>query len=339
MERAEVLRWLRETDESKLRELRTEADLVRYEVVGDEVHLRGLVDIGNVCVRRCLYCGLRAGVPMQRYRMTHEEILRVARQAKNFGYGTLVMQAGEDPGIETGWFAELIAKIKSRFGLAVTVSLGERPLEDYRRWREAGADRILLKFESSDPELYRHIHPPLSDHDPSRPDQLRALRELGYEIGSGAMIGVPGQTYEILADDLMLFKSLDLDMIGIGPFIPHPQTPLGQEALSGSPSVPDQVPATDQMTLTCLALTRLLCPDANLPATTALLTVSSTGCIDALRSGANVIMPNLTPAEYSTLYEIYPKPAPPAPEEINRRVMEEIKTAGRTAGTGPGPRK
>ena len=336
IDRAEALHWLRETDRRRLRELWDEADRVRRATVGDEVHLRGLIDIGNVCVRRCLYCGLRAGTPMKRYRMTHEEILAAAGLAKKFGYGTLVLQAGEDPGSETEWFYELLLKIKDRLGLAVTVSLGERPLADYRRWREAGADRVLLKFESSDPDLYRRLHPPLAEGEPSRPDQLRALRSLGYEIGSGAMIGLPGQTYDILADDLMLFKSLDLDMIGVGPFIAHPLTPLGQEPPA---PVPDQVPASDTMTLTVVALTRLLRPDANIPATTALVTLSSTGYADALTAGANVIMPNLTPPEYACLYEIYPKPKPAGPEAVNARVMAELEKAGRTVGKGTGRRR
>jgi biotin synthase len=336
--RDEILRRLRETDRARLRESWAEADRVRRETVGDEVHLRGLIDIGNVCVRRCLYCGIRAGAPMRRYRMSREEVLAQAALAKKFGYGTLVLQSGEDPGIETEGMARLLVEIKDRYGLAVTVSLGERPLADYRRFREAGADRVLLKFESSNPDLYRRIHPPLADNEPSRPDQLRALRDLGYEIGSGAMIGVPGQTFDILARDLLLFAALDLDMIGIGPYIPHPATPLGQEMLGNWRPGPDQVPNSDLMTLNALALTRLLCPQANIPATTALVTVSATGYADALNAGANVIMPNLTPAPYASLYEIYPKPLPPGPEAVHAAVLSAIAAAGRRPGSGRGGR-
>jgi len=336
--RALIDDWLREDDPEKLQELRERADRVRAERVGDEVHLRGLIDFGNLCRRNCLYCGLRAGNrELPRFRMSPEEILDCARAAADFGYGTVVLQAGEDETMSAAWLAEVIRGIKDRFALAVTISVGERPFEDYRKWREAGADRLLLKFETSDPELYARIHPAKPGL-PTRIELLKAGREMGYEIGSGVMIGLPGQTYQSLADDLMLFHELDLDMIGSGPFIPNPDTPLGKEALANPPTDPDQVPASSEMTLKVIALTRLLCPQANLPATTALSTLEQGSYLQGLRAGANVIMPQVSPPRFRELYRIYPGAPPLAPEEVFRSVMRDLQAAGRRPGRGPGGR-
>ena len=199
--------------------------------MGDEVHLRGLIEISNRCVRECHYCGLRAGNRnLRRYRMSEEEIMACVAQAHAYGYGTVVMQSGEDEGITADWMAGIIRRIRRETPLAVTLSLGERDEADLKAWREAGADRYLLRFETSNPELYARIHPiphPRRGDGRSRLEILRDLAAMGYEIGSGVMVGIPGQTYDDLAPDIELFRELDLDMIGVGPFIPHPGTPLG----------------------------------------------------------------------------------------------------------------
>jgi biotin synthase len=219
---------LRATDPSRLASLWAEADRVRRENVGEEVHLRGLVEISNFCVRSCGYCGIRAeNRKLTRYRMSCPEVLECARQAVEYGYGTLVVQAGEDYGIRREPLAEMIRQVKAETPLAVTLSLGERPEGDLAAWREAGADRYLLRFETSDRALYDRIHPPRPGQ--ARSDRfalLRRLRELGYEIGSGVMIGIPGQSYATLAQDIAMFRELDLDMIGVGPWLAHPETPL-----------------------------------------------------------------------------------------------------------------
>lgn len=341
MTRQEILGWLRETDETRLAGLWGAADAVRRSCVGDAVHLRGLVEFSNVCVRQCAYCGLRAGNrALPRYRMSAEEILDCARKARAFGYGTVVLQSGEDPGCRAGWLAEVVRRVKAETGLAVTLSVGERSLPELALWREAGADRYLLRFETSNRSLYESIHPALPGVVSDRIALLCQVRELGYEVGSGVMVGIPGQTWGDLADDLEWFARLDLDMIGVGPFIPHPQTPLGQRVLSGTvPSPADQVPASEQATCKVMALARLVCPYANIPSTTALATLNrASGRELGLCRGGNVVMPNLTPQKYRSLYEIYPAKACVTEDAAACRacLAGRIRALGRTLGTGPG---
>jgi len=335
--------WLRETDEGRLDELWRDADAVRKAHVGDEVHLRGLIEISNCCVRQCGYCGLRRGnTGLERYRMTREEILDCARLAVSYGYGTVVMQAGEDYGIETAWLADVVRWIKTETPLAVTLSLGERPDEDLIAWRQAGADRYLLRFETSDERLYETIHPSLPGRASDRIAILHRLKELGYEAGSGVMIGIPGQTYASLANDIALFGQLDLDMIGVGPYLPHPDTPLGVPETAPKAPPGDQVPNAELMTYKVVALTRLTCPEANIPSTTALATINkASGREFGLMRGANIVMPNLTPVKYRALYEIYPAKAciDETSEQCRVCLEARIRGIGRQAGKGPGGRR
>jgi biotin synthase len=331
IDRAEILGWLAERDEAALEPLWRRADETRRANVGDEVHLRGLLEISNHCVRACHYCGLRAGhYGLERYRLTLDEIIEGARAAERFGYGTVVLQAGEDPALDGDRVTEIVRAIRAATSLAVSLSLGERSAEELAAWREAGADRYLLRFETSDPELYRKIHPPHS-RGRDRFEVLDDLRRLGYEVGTGILIGIPGQTLDDLAGDLERLRTLDPDMIGSGPFIPHPDTPLGAEAESGL--------ATPLVTCIVLALSRLLCPEANIPATTALATLDpETSRELGLQRGANVVMPNLTPVRYRSLYEIYPGKAcvGETAEVCNRCLAARIDSIGRRVGTGPG---
>ena len=337
LDRPGILGWLRETDGARLEELWRAADGVRRAHVGDEVHLRGLVEISNHCLRQCAYCGLRAdNREITRYRMTADEILACAKQARDFGYGTVVLQSGEDEGLPRDGVADIVRRIKGEVGVAVTLSLGERTLDELRAWREAGADRYLLRFETSNPDLFSRMHPPRPGKRPARMDLLRALAPLGYEAGSGVMIGLPDQSYEDLANDLDLFRELDLDMIGVGPFIVHPATPFGK----AGPAQPGrQVPATELMTYKMIALARLLCPDANIPSTTALATRNlDEGRELGLQRGANIVMPNLTPPEYRALYAIYPAKAciRETADLCNRCITGRIHKLGREIGRGPG---
>ena len=344
--RDEILFWLRETDTARLERLWRAADETRARWVGDEVHLRGLVEISNYCVRGCTYCGIRGpNRAVERYRVSAETILACARRAREFGYGTLVLQSGEDYGIESEWMAEVIRRVKRETGLVVTLSLGERPRRDLVAWREAGADRYLLRFETSDDELYRRIHPDLPGRVSDRLADLRTLQELGFEAGTGIMVGIPGQTHETVADDIELFRGMDMDMIGIGPYLPHPATPLGaefrQRAASGD-WPPDQAPNDELTTCKVIALTRLARPDANLPATTALSLIDkAAGRAHGLRRGANVVMPNLTPVADRRRYEIYPEKADvhETAEAINTSIRELLDALGRTVGAGAGGRR
>jgi biotin synthase len=342
---AEILRWLRETDPAALEQLFAQADEVRRTHVGDAVHLRGLIEISNYCVRQCHYCGLRAERQTPRYRMNREEILACAHQSVELGFGSVVMQAGEDFGIEAHWLAEVIRAIKAETPLAITLSLGERLPDELQLWRQAGADRYLLRFETSDPGLYAAIHPKRKDapgahSSPSdRIDQLKLMRQMGYEIGSGVMAGIPGQSYEMLARDIELFAELDLDMIGIGPFLAHPETPLGRPDAPTAGS--EQVPSNEWMVLKTVALTRIVCPQANLPATTALATINTVdGREHGLESGGNVFMPIVTPSPYRQMYQIYPGKAciDEDATQCNGCLRARIARLGRTVGEGPGGR-
>ncbi len=339
--------WLRENDPERLETLWRLADETRRRYVGDEVHLRGLLEISNCCVRACAYCGIRGpNHAVQRYRLTEDVILEGARKAEVFGYGTLVLQSGEDYGVETAWLAGVLRRIRVETSLAaITLSLGERPDEDLVAWREAGADRYLLRFETSDETLYRRIHPDLPGRVSDRLAMLRRLQILGYEAGTGIMVGLPGQTHTSIADDIELFRGMDMDMIGIGPYLPHPATPLGEEYARRQASgawPADQAPNSELMTCKVVALTRLARPDANLPATTALsLADRASGRAHGLQRGANVVMPNLTPVEERARYEIYPQKADvhESAEVINAQLQTLLEELGRRVGSGAGGRR
>lgn len=339
MTREQILDYLKTTDERHLEALWQAADEVRRQEVGDAVHLRGLLEISNHCIRQCHYCGLQVGnAAVTRYRMPVEEILACAHEGLSFGYGTVVIQAGEDPGLTRQWVADLVRRIKGETPLAVTLSLGERSEEDLAAWRQAGADRYLLRFETSNPTLYQRIHPALPGGAPDRIALLRTIKALGYETGSGVMIGIPGQTWDDLAADIELFRELELDMIGVGPFIPHGATRLGQaDASTVAPE--NQVPNTELMTYKVMALARLVCPSANIPATTALATLNTpTGRELCLSRGANIVMPNLTPKKYRALYEIYPSKAciDETASDCRACMHGRIRSIGREVGRGRG---
>lgn len=270
------------------------ADEVRRSRVGDGVHLRALIEISNHCARTCRYCGLRAGNRhLPRYRMEPEEIVAVAMEAAALGYRTVVMQSGEDSWYEAEAIAAIVRQIKAEADVAITLCVGERPREDYVAWREAGADRYLLRIETSDRDLYRQLHPRMSFDNRLR--CLHLLRELGYQVGTGVLIGLPGQSAEHLARDVQFFAKFQPNMIGMGPFIPNPNTPLA--GCSGGDVA---------STLRMIALSRLLVPDAHIVATTALGSIDPLGREKGLQAGADVMMPNMTPGQYRSLYEIYP---------------------------------
>ena len=302
------------------------ADEVRRRYVGDEVHLRGIIEFSNHCVRNCHYCGLRAANrSLPRYRMSPQEMVAIAERAAALGLGTVVLQSGEDPYWDAEKLAAVVREIKRRTGLAVTLSVGDRPREDYARWREAGADRYLLKHETADADLFRRLRPGTTLA--GRLERLRDLRELGYQVGSGNMVGLPGQSLASLADDIVLLQELDVEMAGIGPFLPHPQTPLAGAQ-----------PGSVDLTLRVLAVARLALPWAHLPATTALGTADPEGRQKALRCGANVIMPNVGPTEYRPLYQIYPGKIclGDRAESCVACLHRMVEGLGRTIGRGPG---
>lgn len=301
------------------------ADKTRKEYVGDEVHLRGLIEFSNICKRQCKYCGLRCEDKfIDRYRISKENIISYAEHAVNMGYKTIVLQSGEDEYYNTDLMCEIIAGIK-KLGVALTLSIGEKTYEEYKAFKEAGADRYLIRIETTDKTLYNQMHPNM-DFD-NRVRCLEDLGRLGYEVGTGCLVGLPNQTIESLADDILFFKEINADMVGIGPFIPHPHTPL-KDSATGSFT----------LALKVMALTRILLKDINIPATTAMETLNPNGRIIALQSGANVVMPNVTTTEYRAKYEIYPNKIciNENPDKCKGCISAKIQSIGRSVSTSFG---
>jgi biotin synthase len=261
---------------------------------GDSVYMRGLIEFTNYCKQNCNYCGIRAGNPsVERYRLDKETILKCCAEGHALGYRTFVLQGGEDPFYTDDILCDILSTIKSTYpDCAITLSIGERSLESYARLKKAGIDRYLLRHETASPSLYKELHPNMSQE--NRIQCLHTLKTLGVQVGAGFMVGLPGQTTEDLVDDLLFLKDLSPSMVGIGPFIPQKDTPLGH-ASKGSV----------EMTLLMVALTRLLLPNALLPSTTALGTLDPKGREKALKAGANVVMPNLSPTDVREQYALY----------------------------------
>lgn len=315
-------------DGNNIEALTQAADRVRRKYVGDEVHLRGLIEFSNYCKQNCLYCGLRRdNKKVNRYRLTEEEIIEFARHASELGYKTVVMQSGEDPYFTAERMAKIISEIK-KFDLAVTLSIGEKTFEEYKAYKDAGADRFLIRIETTDKNLYEKLDPDMNWENRLR--CLEDLKSLGYEVGSGCLVGIPEQTLESLADDILFFKKINADMIGIGPFIPNDNTPLSQ-AEGGS----------FELALKVMAITRLLLPDINIPATTAMETLNPQGRLIALQSGANVVMPNVTQGDYRKFYEIYPGKicVNDTPDKCRGCISGKISSIGRSISKDYGFRK
>ena len=306
----------------------TAADRVRRQFVGDEVHLRGLIEFSSYCARNCFYCGLRRDNGNQvRYRLTEEQILAFATKAKHYGYQTVVLQSGEDESYTDEMLESIIQKIKA-LGLAVTVSIGEKTKTSYARDRAAGADRYLLRIETTDEGVYQALHPGMALANRLR--CLTDLRALGYEVGTGGLVGLPGQTIESIAKDILFYQTIDADMVGVGPFIPHGDTPLKAE--SGG---------TFEMTRKVMAITRLLLPDSNIPATTAMESLDPNGRLIALVSGANVVMPNATEGAYRQWYQLYPGKIclDDTPEQCWNCMSGKVASIGRTVASNHGFRQ
>lgn len=291
----ELLALLQCNDAKILEALRQAAQAQAQQTFGNNVYLRGLIEFSNFCKNDCLYCGIRrSNRKASRYRLTPQEILECCATGYALGLRTFVLQGGEDFAYDDKRLAEVVAEIKRQYpDCAVTLSAGERKPEIYRQWFEAGADRYLLRHETANPEHYAKLHPTelrLS----TRLECLRSLKEIGYQVGTGFMVGSPCQTVENLVEDLLFIKSFNPHMVGIGPFIPHKDTPFGKED-AGSAS----------LTLKLISILRLLLPKANLPATTALNTLLPNGHQQGILAGANVIMPNLSPQNVRDKYTLY----------------------------------
>ena len=292
---AEYEALLRNRSEALSAELRARAVRVRKAVYGNAVFTRGLVEISSFCKNDCLYCGIRrSNGQAERYRLTPEDILVCCREGWELGFRTFVLQGGEDPWFSDERLCPLLRQIKAEFpACAVTLSLGERSRESYQRLFDAGADRYLLRHETADPDHYRALHPPELSWE-HRMECLRELKEIGYQVGCGFMVGSPGQTEKELAKELKFVETFRPAMCGIGPFIPHKDTPFR-----------DQPAGSVDLTCYLLSILRLIQPNLLLPATTALGTLDPLGREKGILAGANVVMPNLSPVEVRKKYMLY----------------------------------
>lgn len=304
---------------------------LRDRIYGRVVYMRGLIEFSNYCKNDCLYCGIRRSVAgARRYRLSRETILERCRIGYDMGFRTFVLQSGEDPGWDDDSVTELVRAIRAGFqDCAITLSIGEKSREAYQKFYDAGADRYLLRHETADPCHYAMLHP----EDMKLASRMRCLmdlREIGYQVGAGFMVGSPFQTVNNLVQDLLFLKSFNPHMVGIGPFLPHSETPFAAEK-SG----------TVEQTLDMVAITRLLLPEVLLPATTALGTLDPVGREYALNSGANVVMPNLSPLENRKDYAIYDNKISTGEEAAESRAALEkrLRAAGYIPEYGRGDHK
>ncbi len=323
-------------DEEERKLVFAKAEEVKQKYVGNKVYYRGLIEFSNLCGKNCYYCGIRAGnKKAHRYEVTEQEVLEAARYAWENKFGSIVIQAGERSGSRyTQRMERIVRMIKqmSNGELGITLSLGEQSEETYRRWFEAGAHRYLLRIEVSNPKLYPKYHPENKKHIyQERLDALYRLRKVGYQVGTGGMIGLPFQTVEDLADDLLFFQKHDIDMIGMGPYIEHEETPMFKYKDKLIPKM-----ERFYLSLKMVAVLRILMKDINIAATTAMQAIDPMGREKSIKVGANIIMPNLTPTKYREDYLLYEdKPCTDEDAEECKRCLEaRIHMAGGQIGYG-----
>lgn len=295
IQREQLQTLLTTTDEQAINYLRDTARKVADDIYGKQVFIRGLIEFTNYCKNDCIYCGIRRSNPnAQRYRLTEEEILSCCANGYELGFRTFVLQGGEDPYFSDERICDIVAKIKQDYpNCAVTLSIGEKDKASYQAFYDAGADRYLLRHETADKTHYQSLHPAEMSFQ-HRIQCLYDLKEIGYQVGCGFMVGSPGQTVDTLYEDLMFIKKLQPHMVGIGPFIPQKDTPFGQEPAG-----------TMEQTLRLLSIIRLIHPHVLLPSTTALGTIHPLGREKGIQAGANVVMPNLSPVAVREKYKLY----------------------------------
>lgn len=284
-----------EGDDETGEELRALAEKIRIENYGHDIYVRGLIEFSNYCSQNCRYCGIRAGnTDCMRYRLSFDDIMHCCAEGYELGFRTFVLQGGEDPYFTDERMCAIITAIREKYqDCAITLSLGEKPRESYQRFFDSGADRYLLRHETANPEHYAKLHPVRQTLE-NRVRCLYNLRDIGYQVGCGFMVGSPFQTSENLAEDLLFIRELNPQMIGIGPFIPHAQTEFR-----------DFPPGSLRLTLRMLSILRIMLPRVLLPATTALATIDSRGREKGILAGANVVMPNLSPVSVRKKYQLY----------------------------------
>lgn len=304
LDKQDILTLLQATGEDQLALFRKSREITDFQI-GNKVFLRGLIEYSNVCAKDCLYCGIRkSNRKQERYTLTDEEVIACAQYAFEQHYGSIVIQAGErSDHIFTSRITAILKEIKklSQGKLGITLSLGEQTLETYEEWFDAGAHRYLLRIESSDPKLFAKIHPHDKLHSfERRIEALHDIRKAGFHLGTGVMIGLPFQTLEQMADDLLFLRALDVDMVGMGPYIEHQDTPLYEAS-------DFLLPRSERLDLAfkMIAILRLMMPEINIAAATALQAIDPMGREKAIKYGANIIMPNITPTVFRNQYKLY----------------------------------
>ena len=324
LSREEIFFLLSLKDNTDIEKLYSRADEIRKEYCGDEVHLRGIIEFSNYCDQNCLYCGLqKSNKNIHRYRMTKDEIISTAAKITQAGIKTIVLQSGEDHFYSKSLVTDIILSIKEKFDPAITLSIGERGKDEYEEWKNAGADRYLLKHETANEHLYStyHQHEKLK----SRLAHIQCLKKIGYQTGSGNIIGLPGQTTEDIADDILLCKELDCDMCSFSPFIPSNDSPFRD------------IPAANvDLALKTNSVARIVLKNVHIPATTALSTLMSNGAEVGLKVGANVIMPNFTPFPYRENYKIYKNKKAYDPLVYLEEIKSMLDRIGRKVGEDKG---
>lgn len=320
MNKAELTRLIEENFENPSQDILSQARVVCDSVYGKKVFMRGLIEFTNYCKNNCYYCGIRAGnAKANRYRLSKQDILTCCEIGYDLGFRTFVMQGGEDPFFTDDIMCDIVSEIRAKYkDCAITLSMGERDKESYKRLFNAGANRYLLRHETATDSHYAILHPEkmlLS----TRKECLFNLKEIGFQTGAGFMVGSPGQTFEMLADDLLFLKELQPEMVGIGPFIPHAETPFA-----------DKPQGSLNLTILMVALTRLMLPNALIPATTAVGSIDPQGREKAIKAGANVVMPNLSPLEVRKDYSLYDNKICTGDEaaECRKCIEMRIKAAG-----------
>lgn len=306
LSKEDLLKLIQIEDPQELQLLFNKAYEIKLKYIGNKVYYRGLIECSNICIKNCRYCGIRKGNEnVERFMLTKDEILEISQWIYENGYGSLALQSGERNDSDFINFIEkTLINIQKNCNnsLGITLSLGEQTLETYKKWLNAGASRYLLRIETTNKELFKKIHP--NDESHTFEKRLKALKDLktaGYQVGTGVMIGLPNQTYEDLVNDILFFKENDIDMIGMGPYIIHEETPLGQEAVNNILSDEKRF----QLSLKMIALCRIYLKDINIAATTALHALDPLGREKGILAGANVIMPNATSKNIKPKYQLY----------------------------------
>lgn len=301
MDKKEIIQTLASTDSEFINSIFQRAYETKLKHTGNKVYFRGIIEFSNICTKDCFYCGIRkTNSHLKRFSMKREEIIETALFADKSGYGSIVLQSGERTDQESIIFVEgLIKAIKQKTNnrLGITLSLGEQRTDTFKRWHAAGAHRYLLRIETSNKDLYKRLHPKDHSYD-ERLECLDILRNTGYQVGTGVMIGLPYQTNEDLANDVIFFKEHDIDMIGMGPYILHKDTPLAKTIVFNPQK-------NFLLGLKMIALARLHLKDVNIASTTALQALDEQGREEGLKAGANIIMPNITPVKYRDRYQLY----------------------------------